>query len=207
MQDMVAKPPRRNREANRGRCPMRTLPFLLVPALTLAACNKSPTVEATNASGAEVAKKVQESGITDQFISPGKWQMVMKINEMTMPGLPPEAAARMKAMMGEGHSYTECLTPADVKKPKEDMFSGDKNCKYDHFAMGGGKIDIIMSCGGEQPRKMQMNGTYSADEYHMAVSSAGEGKAGPGAMSMRMEVAAKRVGQCTAAELKADGKS
>jgi hypothetical protein len=64
-----------------------------------------------------------------------------------------------------------------------------------------------MSCGGEQPRKMQMNGTYSADEYHMAVSSAGEGKAGPGAMSMRMEVAAKRVGQCTAAELKADGKS
>jgi hypothetical protein len=53
---------------------------------------------------------------------------------------------------------------------------------------------------------MQMNGTYSANEYHMNVSSSGESKAGPGAMSMQMEMAAKRVGECTAAELKADGK-
>jgi hypothetical protein len=181
---------------------MRRLPLVLVPALALAACNSSPTVEATNASGAEVAKKVQESGVTDSFISPGQWQMAMKINEMSMPGMPPEAAERMKGMMGQGHTFTECLTAEDVKKPKADMFSGDEKCKYDHFSMGGGKIDITMSCGGDQPRKMQMNGTYSPNEYNMKVSSQGEGKTGPGAMSMQMEMAAKRLGECTAEQKK-----
>jgi hypothetical protein len=187
---------------------MRRFPLAVLPVLALGACNSSPTVQATNASGAEVAEKVEKSGITDNFISPGKWQMVMTINEMTMPGLPPEAAARMKGMMGQGRTFTECLTPEDVKKPKEEMFSGDKEhqCKYDNFTMGGGKIDITMACGGEMPRKMHMAGTYAPDEYHMKVESAGEGKAGPGAMSMQMEMAAKRVGECTAAELKADGK-
>lgn len=182
---------------------MSKLPLLMAPLLALAACNSSPTVEATNATGAEVAAKVKESGVTDQFISPGNWQMAMKINEMTMPGMPPAAAERMKGMMGQGHTFNECLTEADVKKPKEDMFSGgDKECKYDHFAMGGGKIDITMSCGGEQPRTMKMAGTYSPNEYHMAVSSDGTGKSGPGAMSMKMEMHAQRIGACTAEQLK-----
>lgn len=182
---------------------MRSLAMLLVSTLALAACDSSPKVEATDASGAEVAKKVRESGVTDEFISPGQWQVAMKINEMTMPGMPPEAAQRMKGMIGEGHTSTQCLTPEDVKAPKEDMFSGgDENCKYDKFSMGGGKIDIVMSCGGDQRRKMQMNGTYSADEYHMKVASQGEGKSGPGAMTMQMEMAAKRIGDCTAEQLK-----
>lgn len=181
---------------------MRKLPFALLPLLSLAACNSSPTVEATNATGAEVAKKVQESGVTDQFISPGQWQMAMKINEMNIPGMPPQAAERMKGMMGGAHSFTQCLTPEDVRKPKEGMFSGDEEgkCKYDHFSMGGGKIDIAMSCGGERPRKMQMNGTYSSNEYHMNVASQGQGKAGQDGMNMRMEMHAKRLGECSAEE-------
>jgi len=200
---MEAGTPRRNRAGPTGEDVMRSFAIVLLPALALAACDSSPKVEATNATGAEVAQKVKESGVTDQFISPGNWQMAMKINEMTMPGLPPQAAERMKGMMGQGHSFNECLTEADVKKPKEGMFSGgDKECKYDHFAMGGGKIDITMSCGGQQPRTMEMHGTYSPNAYDMAVSSNGTGKSGPGAMSMKMEMHAKRIGECTAEQLK-----
>ena len=200
--------PGRNRAGQQGKMSMRRFPLVMMPALALAACNSSPTVEATNASSAEVAAKVKESGITDQFISPGQWQMAMTIQDMTMPGLPPEAAARMKGMMGQGRTFTECLTPDDVKKPKEDMFTGDKdkNCKYDHFSMGAGKIDIAMSCGGQMARKMQMNGTYAPNEYHMKVASQGEGKSGPGAMSMQMQMDAKRIGECTAAQLKEEAK-
>lgn len=181
---------------------MRNVAIVLVSALALAACDSSPKVEATDASGAEVAQKVKESGVADQFISPGNWQMVMTINEMTMPGMPPEAAAGMKSMLGEGQTHTQCLTPEDVKAPKEDMFAGEENCKYDKFSMGGGKIDITMTCGGENPRTMQMNGTYSADAYNMKVASQGSGKSGPGAMSMNMEMAAKRLGECTAEQQK-----
>jgi Protein of unknown function (DUF3617). len=200
--------PGRNRVGQQGKMSMRGFSLVMMPALALAGCNSSPTVEATNASGAEVAKKVQESGVTDEFISPGQWQMVMKVNEMTMPGLPPQAAERMKGMMGQGHTFTECLTPEEVKKPKEDMFSGDEQgkCKYDHFAMGKGKIDITMTCGGEMPRTMQMNGTYSPDEYQMKVASQGQGKSGPGAMTMQMEMAAKRIGECTAEQRKEEKK-
>ncbi|MGE3746472.1 MAG: DUF3617 domain-containing protein [Sphingomonadaceae bacterium] len=181
---------------------MRRFAIVMVSALALAACDSSPKVEATDASGAEVAKKVQESGVVDQFISPGQWQMAMKINEMTMPGMPPEAAEQMKGMMGQGQTFTQCLTPEEVKKPTADMFSGDENCKYDHFSMGGGKIDITMTCGGEQPRTMEMNGTYSADAYNMKITSKGQGESGPGAMSMNMEMAAKHIGECTAEQLK-----
>lgn len=205
---MEAKKPARNRVGQQGKMSMRRFSLVLLPALALAACNSSPTVQATNATGAEVAEKVQKSGIADQFISPGQWQMVMTINEMTMPGLPPEAAARMKGMMGRGRTFTQCVTPEEAKRPREKMFAGDANskCKYDNFTMGGGKIGITMSCGGPVPRKMQMNGSYGPNEYHMKVVSNGEGKNGPGASSMNMQMDAKRIGECTAEQLKEEGK-
>ena len=47
--------------------------ILLMSVLPLAACNSSPTVEAKNASVAEVAEKVEKAGGTDSFLRPGKW--------------------------------------------------------------------------------------------------------------------------------------
>ena len=183
---------------------MVRLRLVIGVCLALAACSKGPTVSATNASGEEVAAQVKASGMDSQFVSPGHWQMTMTVAEMTIPGLPPQMAEKMKSHMGQSKVHESCLTPEQVKRPREDFFAGgDKGCRYDHFTMGGGKIDALMKCSGDTgARTMTMTGTYSPDAYHMAIASTGAGAPGNpmAGMSMKMEMDAKRTGECTGKE-------
>lgn len=172
--------------------------LLMSLALPLAACGSKPEVDETNASVEEVAEKVREASRDDQFIRPGKWLSSVTIEEMNMPGMPAEAAEQMKKMVAQTHSSESCLTAEQVKQPKEEFFSGNENCRYDHFKMGGGKIDAAMRCeAGGSTQLMQMNGKYSPESYEMRMSSRIEGGAAQG-MTMRMKVDAKRTGECTA---------
>ena len=84
-------------------------------------------------------------------------------------------AQKMKSVMAQGqvHDLQTCLTTEDVKKPKEDFFTGkDSECRYEHFTMGGGKIDAMMHCGKEgHGQTMRMAGTYSSDAYQMQMAT------------------------------------
>ena len=182
---------------------MKQVLLIVSVAAALSACNKSPTVNAKNATPEEVAKKVQESGADQSMVQPGLWQSKVTIEKFDVPGMPPEMAGRMKSMMAEnqGHDFQSCLTPEDVKKPKEDFFAGKNNeCRYDHFTMGGGKIDAVMHCGKEgHESTMRMAGTYAPDSYQMQMATeADTGDEGGGAMQMQMRVEARRVGECSA---------
>ncbi|MFL6751891.1 MAG: DUF3617 domain-containing protein [Sphingomicrobium sp.] len=183
---------------------MRKAAILVACALPLAACNKSPQVNEKNATTAEVANKVREAGGEQSMIHPGLWQSKVTIEKFDVPGMPAEMVQRMKAMMAERqpHGFETCLTPEDVRRPKEDFFAGGRNeCRYDHFTMGSGKIDAMMRCGGDRGERqvMQMAGTYSPDSYQMQTSMKMEGGSEPGAgMSMTMRVEAQRVGACSA---------
>lgn len=172
--------------------------------LALSACNTSPTVTASNASGEEVAAKIKASGMETQFVSPGRWETKMTIAEMAIPGLPPEMQDQMKVHMGQAKTFASCLTPEEAKKPKEGFFAkGNGNCRYDSFTMGSGKIDAVMQCDtGGGKRTMTMNGAYSPDAYKMTVASKGTGDAANpmAGMSMKMEMDAKRTGACTGNE-------
>lgn len=176
--------------------------LMLLAPFALAACNSQPTVTATNASVAEVAKKVEAANADRQFVSPGRWQSTMTINEMKMPGMPPEFAEQMKAHMGKAKTFETCLTPEEAKRPKGDFFGAQKGCIYDRFTMGAGKIDAAMTCtAGGAKRTMTMSGTYAPDSYRMTVASeATGGGTGPDAMSMNMTLDAKRTGACTGKE-------
>jgi hypothetical protein len=176
---------------------------LIACAGALAGCNKSPEVSARNASVGEVAQKVREAGADQSFVRPGLWQSKVTIDQLDMPGIPAEMAQRMKTMMAEKqeHGFQTCLTAEDVKRPKEDFFAGkNKECRYDHFTMGGGKIDAAMRCGGKDGGSvMQMAGTYSPDSYQMQTSMSVQPQTGDhGGMSMKMRIEAQRVGECTA---------
>ena len=178
--------------------------MLLLAALPLGACDRSPQVDEKDASVAEVAEKVREAGADQGFVQPGQWQSKVTIEQVEIPGMPAEVTARMKAMMAEQqeHQFESCLTPDEVKRPKEDFFAGkNKSCRYDHFTMGGGKIDATMRCGGRQGETnvMQMAGTYSPTDYNMQMSMriAGGEPAQSGAL-MRMRIEAHRTGECKA---------
>lgn len=167
--------------------------------LPLGACNKEPEVSATNATPAEVQKKVAEAGGTEVMVQPGRWEGAMTIHEMDMPGLPPQAKEQMKTQIGQARSFVSCVTEEDVKKQKA-FFTGeedDKSCKYDHFSLAGGKIAAAMKCDrGDAKMTMNMTGAYTPDTYRMEMASKAEGGGPMGAMTMKMTVEGKRVGAC-----------
>jgi hypothetical protein len=182
---------------------MRAVIMILAMA-TVTSCNRSPSIDAHNASVADVAKQMKAAGGSDTFVNPGKWESTVAIDSMDAPGMPPQAAQTMKSMSARAHVVQSCLTPEDAKKPKPEMFSGDSDrCRYDHFTMSGGKIDMVMRCAGGHGmgtgQTMHMTGTYAPDRYHMDMINTTEtGVGGVGPMTMKMHLDAKRLGPCDA---------
>lgn len=175
---------------------------VLASILALAACNKGPKVDVHNATGNEAAQAVKQSGVmtSETMIEPGLWRSKVTVLEMNIPGIPAQYTAQMKQSMAEheDRSSEHCVTAEQVKKPKEDFFGADKSCRYEHFTMGGGKMDIQMVCRGEDmTRTTNMSGTYTPTSYSMDMSSKGSG-GGQNGMSMKMHVDSQRVGECGA---------
>ncbi|MGI8610679.1 MAG: DUF3617 domain-containing protein [Sphingomicrobium sp.] len=173
--------------------------FLLGCALPLAGCDNGPEVDARNATVEEVAERVADASGGDSFVRPGKWQSKVQIEEFELPGAPPEAKTAMRGMHERPQVYESCLTPDEAKRPKEDFFAGaNKNCRYDRFTMGDGKIDAVMKCSGEgMAQTMAMQGSYGPDSYQIRMSMKADAGAGPpGGMTMTMRVDAKRLGEC-----------
>jgi hypothetical protein len=173
--------------------------LLLGLVLPLAACGSKPSVDEKNASVEQVANKVREVTKAEGTIRPGKWQSTMTIQSMDMPGMPPEAQSEMKKMFAQARVTESCVTPEEARQPNPKMFAGNDQCRYDHFTMGGGKIDAEMHCNQQGVNQvMTMAGTYGPDAYAMDMTSKTEGGGAGEAMSMKMRVEAKRVGECTA---------
>ena len=175
---------------------------VVVAFAALAACNKGGSVHEQTASLEQVANAVRQSGVaSDVVLHPGEWQVSGTMEEFNIPGMPAEAQSAMKQAMSQhgNMSYRYCLTPEQAKRPQGKFFNKQaaNNCRYDHFNMGGGKIDAVMRCDGK-PSSMTMtiDGTYGPDNYATRVQMNMEG--GPqGSMSMKMRSEAKRVGECT----------
>jgi hypothetical protein len=177
---------------------------VVASVVALSACNKGPTVELHNATTQQVAQAVSKAGVmnSDDMVRPGLWQSKTVVEQMDMPGIPQQYLARMKQSMAEhkGDTSSHCIKPEDVKKPKEDFFGADKSCKYDHFTMGGGKIDIAMVCHQEDTTmNSHVSGTYTPTSYSIDTSMTGSGGHENG-MNMKVHVDAQRVGECTGKE-------
>lgn len=176
---------------------------VVIAFAALASCNKGPEVHEKNASVEQVAKAVARSAAdNDILLRAGEWKVSGTLEEMNIPNMPPEAQSQMKRVMGQhgNMTYQYCLTPEQAKKPGGKFFNrqASKNCRYDHFTMGGGKIDALMRCAvPEGSMSMAIAGTYAADSYstHVAMNMEGERQGG---MSMKMRSEAKRIGECTA---------
>ncbi|WP_408586297.1 DUF3617 domain-containing protein [Novosphingobium sp.] len=178
------------------------LPAVTVAALSLglAACNDRK-VEATNEKPSAVASKVAAAGGDSVRLNPGRWETRIRMVKMEIEGMPPEAKKAMGDMMGKERTVTSCLTREQAEKPDAKFFGqADEACTYDRFSMGGGTIDSKMTCkheGGQQT--MTMHGTYGGDSYATSMEMQGQGPMGK-AMSMQMELSAKRTGDCTGKE-------
>lgn len=177
-------------------------PFAIaLPLIMLAACNTEPDIEMENASVAEVAGEMRKEG-SSSFVNPGKWEQKATLLEIDAPGMPPEARQMMQKAMDQVQVHEVCLTPEQAKSPKEDFFAGtDKNCRYEHFNWGGGKIDLKLNCKHPQATQtMVMVGSYSPDNYTMTMTTTNAGGGPGGKMTMKMKVDARRLGACDGGE-------
>jgi hypothetical protein len=174
---------------------------LALPLIVLAACSNEPDVDMENASVSEVANEMRAQA-SDRFIDPGKWRQTVALLEIEAPGMPPEAKQMMQQAMGKAQVHEVCLTEEEAKSPKEDFFSGaDKNCRYEHFKWGDGKIDLKLNCKHPNATQtMVMTGSYSPQEYTMTMTATNEGAGPMEQMTMKMRVDARRVGDCTGDE-------
>jgi len=190
---MVARSERRNDAGLMGGRGMNKL--LLVGLIAaLGACDRA-TVDERNASAEDVAKAVNAAR-ADMKFEPGRWESNVTFVSMEAPGMPPEVSQAMQGSLGKEHSYATCLSKAEAEKPAADFFAKDaKDCTYDHFKLGGGKIDAKMRCGADgRSVVMTMNGAYDSDSYDMMMETAVDGGGTP--VTMKMKVASNRVGDC-----------
>ncbi len=186
---------------------MRFVPFALLAtaALGIAACDTGPEVDLTNATPAEVAKAMKDSGATRSMVRPGKWSSSVSILEMNSPGMPPEMQAQMKQQLGQPRTVEACLTADQVDNPERMIGNIPATCKYDRYTMGNGKMNGTMRCEQNgMVQQMTVAGTYSDDQYSLVIDNkstasqaavAGQPAAN---MSMKMKVDSRRIGECDA---------
>jgi Protein of unknown function (DUF3617) len=176
--------------------------ILVVALACLSACGSGDTVEMENASVGEVAQEMRKADADQSFVNPGRWKQTATLVDIDAPGMPPQVAEAMKKSMGTSQVHETCLTPEKAKNPREDFFTGaDKNCRYQHFKWGDGKIDLKMLCTHENATQtMELAGTYQPNAYKMAMSVASKGSNPAEVMNMKMNVDAQRVGECDASQ-------
>ena len=182
-----------------------SLTLIATAALALAACDKGPQVDLTNATPAEVAKAMKDSGATRTMVRPGKWSSTVAILEMNSPGMPPEMQQKMKAEIGQPRTVEACLTADQVDNPERMIGAVPASCRYDRYTMGNGKMNGKMRCETNgMVQEMTVAGTYSDDQYSLTIDNKTSAPAGmvagqpAGVMSMKMKVDSRRLGECDA---------
>ena len=155
---------------------MRTA-LILASATLLAACNNEPEVKMENASMGEVAKEMRKQASNESFVNPGQWQQTVTLVSHRRAGHAARGQAMMQQAMGQAQVHDVCLTPEQAKSPKEDFFAGaDKNCRYEHFNWGDGKIDLKLNCKHPNATQtMVLVGDYEPDSYTMTMTATNEG--------------------------------
>ena len=176
--------------------------ILALPFLAVMACDSSPAVKADNAKPSEVAAKMRDAAGKGSFVRPGQWEQTVSLLNIEAPGMPPEAKAYMQKAMNKAQVHNVCLTKQQAEKPREDFFTGaDRNCTYEHFNWGDGKIDLKLVCKHQQATTtMAMAGTYTPDNYELTMTNTNNAAGAAGDMVMTMKVDARRIGDCDGKE-------
>lgn len=167
-------------------------------ALPLAACGKKQ-----EANGPKSVEEVKQEAAKLDRPSPGQYRQTMEITRIDVPGMPPQAAEQMKAMMQKSQAREFCLTREDSEKGFRDMYKDmgkrDGQCTWSRFNAGGGKLDAQMNCKSPQGGNglITLAGTVSETGSDVTMSMDMSGAAQPmGNMKMTMHLTTRRVGDC-----------
>jgi hypothetical protein len=130
-----------------------------------------------------------------QTLSPGQWDMQVNITKLDAPSLPP---AMVAAMMQKPTRIQSCITPQDVAKAPERVFTASNgSCKTEEARVRGGSIRTRMVCNASGTRiVITSTGRYTATTFDVTAISVmtGQGMA----MTTHSRTLGKRTGACKA---------
>ena len=180
---------------------------ILVPALLIAGCNKTPgkdDVELTNASVAEAHQASEKV----EAITPGQWTVTTEITEVRLPAVAEEdrqmADAMAQQMQGRTQTQTSCVSPEQARGPSSALIGGTANgaCSFETFSLLRGALNAVMTCRKEgDPGQMVVatSGTYGGDKVDLeSVTRVEETLDQPKDKALRIvsTVTGRRTGDC-----------
>ena len=180
---------------------------ILVPALLIAGCNKTPgkdDVELTNASVAEAHQASEKV----ETITPGQWTVTTEITEVRLPAVAEEdrqmADAMAQQMKGGTQTQTSCVSPEQARGPSSALIGGTANgaCSFETFSLLRGALNAVMTCRKEgDPGQMVVatSGTYGGDKVDLeSVTRVEETLDQPKDKALRIvsTVTGRRTGDC-----------
>lgn len=93
-------------------------------------------------------------------------------------------------------SARACIPPGQAARPQPAVFfESGSGCRYDRFAMGGGKIDAILKCDATSLASaytVRLRGTYEAERFDVTPRRKGPIQA------QRFHTRGRRIGDCPA---------
>ena len=186
--------------------------IIILAAAAITACGRDQAENvaegpAGKGEAANLADEARPQGAKLQF-RPGKWAATIRVEQVDAPGMPPQMADGLKQMFSSLEPIQSCLSAKDANRPAADFFLGRKraDCRYERFSMESGVLDARLRCERDGVgQTMTIQGSYSPETYQLAATSRLQEEARPeqGAMSLRLNIAARRTGACDGSE-KAD---
>jgi hypothetical protein len=89
-----------------------------------------------------------------------------------------------------------CIPPGQAARPEPAVFfESGSGCRYDRFAMGGGRIDALLKCEGTKFTRaytVRVRGTYEPESFDVVPRQKGLIQA------LRFHTRGRRVGDCRA---------
>lgn len=178
---------------------MPRLPIVIaILGLALAGCSQQAEEAQTQASAAAAAK----AAVQAMRPQPGKYRVTTKITKVTIPGLPPEAAAQAAKMFATtGHSSEFCLTAEQVSLGYEEMTkrAAHGKCRFERFSAVNGRLDSAMTCeiGRGMTIKSQATGTITPTGSNLSTVSDSTMPGMPGGgMHAEGTTVTERLGDC-----------
>ena len=180
---------------------------IMVPALLIAGCNKTPgkdDVELTNASVAEAHQASEKV----ETITPGQWTVTTEVTEVRLPAVAEEdrqmADAMAQQMKGRTQTQTSCVSPEQARGPSSALIGGTANgaCSFETFSLLRGALNAVMTCRKEgDPGQMVVatSGTYGGDKVDLeSVTRVEETLDQPKDKALRIvsTVTGRRTGDC-----------
>jgi hypothetical protein len=180
--------------------PVCRLTIMTTATILLGGCGKPAgeprTAEEVAAEAAELAKPLA-----------GQYETTVRLIEFSVPGLPPQQAEKLRAMMGniDGETQTTCLTQQEADKGFEESVRklsegrGGMTCAYNRFDVDGGAFAAEMACKGPQgmTADLTIEGTTSATATSMTMDMRQKAAMIPGGgINMTMKLEARRTGDC-----------